>query len=68
MSKLVDSMNVINVDEDLEAHRFDANNLQMSRLDISLQMAASDNLDMDDVNDFDGNFPYLTRIVTQPRV
>ena len=36
MSKLVESIHAVDEDEALEAHRFDANNLQMSRLDISL--------------------------------
>jgi hypothetical protein len=41
------------VEEGLEAHRFDANNLQLSRYDVSIPYAA-DNIDMDDVNDYDG--------------
>lgn len=52
MSKLVESMVQPEKDEALEAHRFDANNLQMSRLDVSLQIAAGD-VDIDEcMHDF----------------
>lgn len=76
MSKLVESMVQPEVDEALEAHRFDANNLQMSRLDVSLQIAQGDNIDMDDCcNDFgndvenldidvDSNVPRLTQQIS----
>ena len=47
ISKLVDSVHVPAEDEGLEAHRFDANNLQMSRLDMSNHIA-TDNIDFDD--------------------
>ncbi len=53
VTKLVDSMITADVEEGLEAHRFDANNLQLSRYDVSIPYAA-DNIDMDDVNDYDG--------------
>ena len=42
------------VEGGLDAHRFDAINLQLSRFDVSVQGCA-DNIDMDDVNDFDND-------------
>lgn len=55
MSKLVESIHQPDVDEALEAHRFDMNNLQMSRLDMSLPIAG-DNIDIDECcNDFDND-------------
>lgn len=54
MTKLVDNMSR-EQEEALEAHRFDANNLQMSRLDISLN-TIGDNIDIDDCcNDYDND-------------
>lgn len=51
VTKLVDSMIQPELTEELKEHQFDANNLQLSRFDISQQGA--DNIDMDDVNDYD---------------
>lgn len=54
MTKLVDNMSR-EQEEALEAHRFDANNLQMSRLDISLN-TMGDNIDIDECcNDYDND-------------
>lgn len=57
MSKLVESINIApDVDDELEAHRFDSNNLQMSSFDKSLQMMPGDNIDIDDCcQDFDND-------------
>ena len=52
MSKLVESIHAVDEDEALEAHRFDANNLQMSRLDISLP-STPENIDDLNCNDID---------------
>jgi len=52
LSKLVESIHGVSEDEALEAHRFDANNLQMSRLDISLP-TTPENIDDFNCNDID---------------
>ncbi len=51
MSKLVENIHGVVEDEGLEAHRFDANNLQMSRLDFSIP-SGPENID-DCCNDLD---------------